>query len=158
MKGALGMDEAKIRMMQLAKKGYYCSQILIMMGLEVRGDNNPDLVRAIDGLSGGCDEGSCTCGSLTGGCCLIAFFAGRGADSEKRDENYHQMMKELVRWFWHTYGFKMGGIDCMAITEHVGPDPAKSRCWNIMESVYFKVMDILAAHGIAMRYNTCVAS
>jgi hypothetical protein len=73
------MDAYKIRMLQLAKKGYYCSQILVIMGLEARGESNPDLVRTVGGLARGCGEGSCTCGALTGGCCLLSLFAGRGS-------------------------------------------------------------------------------
>lgn len=52
------MDSVRVRMMQLALKGYFCSQILIILGLEARGKNDSDLVRAMHGLAGGCDEGS----------------------------------------------------------------------------------------------------
>ena len=151
------MDDVKVRMMQLAIKGYYCSQILILLGLEARGKNNPELVRAMHGLAGGCDEGSCTCGSLTGGCCLIALFCGKGSDSEQHNRQYHHMIQELVQWFWNTYGFKYGGIDCIAIREGEGPETIRQRCWQIMENVYFKAMAILAANGIVINYKDCYA-
>jgi len=48
------MNEYRTRMMQLAGKGYYCSKIRIILGLEAEGKTNPDLVRAMDGLNGGC--------------------------------------------------------------------------------------------------------
>jgi hypothetical protein len=140
-------------MLQLAQKGYYCSQILIIMGLEAQCKSNPDLVRAMNGLARGCGEGSCTCGSLTGGCCLLALFAGRGNDEEEPDENYRNMVKELVRWFWHKYGYKYGGLDCMAIQDAESNEPTHQRCWFIMEDVYFKVISILSANGIHMSYN-----
>ena len=145
-------------MLQLAKKGYYCSQILVIMGLEIRGEQNPGLVRAMDGLARGCIEGSCTCGSLTGGCCLLALFAGRGGDKERRDEKYTAMVQELVRWFWDKYGFKYGGLDCMAIREAEASEQEYQRCWQILEDVFFKVNDILAANGVAMGYRGCFAS
>jgi hypothetical protein len=151
------MDSDKVRMMQLARKGYYCGQILVIMGLEAKGDYNPELVRAVDGLSGGCTEGSCTCGALTGGCCLLSLFAGKGNDKETRDENYHRMLTELVRWFWATYGFKYKGIDCMAIIDEAKLDQAKHRCWDIMGSVYSKVVNILESNGIEMNPTTCYA-
>ncbi len=152
------MAEHHVRMMQLAEKGYYCSQILIIMGLEAGGKTNPGLVRAMDGLNGGCEEGSCTCGSLTGGCCLLAFFAGKGGSTEKRNDNYHKMMTELVRWFWKTYGFRFGGIDCMAITSGDGPEPVKQRCWAIMENVYAKVIEILETNNVFSEYENSYAS
>jgi hypothetical protein len=152
------MGTERIRMLQLARKGYYCSQILVIMGLEMKGEHNPDLVRAMDGLARGCIEGSCTCGSLTGGCCLLALFAGRGTDKEKREIKYKEMMEELVHWFWQKYGFKYGGVDCMAIRGAEAGEQEYQRYWQILEDVYFKVSSILGANGIAMSYRGCYAS
>ncbi|HSW57081.1 MAG TPA: C-GCAxxG-C-C family protein [Dehalococcoidales bacterium] len=142
------MDEIRSRMMQLAQMGYDCSQIIVIMGLDIKGKNVPDLVRAVGGLAGGCGEGSCTCGSLTGGCCLISLFTGKGEDREDRNLNQKAMLTELVRWFWYSYGFGYQGIDCMAIREANTPVSVDQRCWAIMESVYLKAMEILTAHGI----------
>lgn len=150
-------DYDRLRMLELARKGYYCSQILVIMGLEIKGEKNPDLVRAMDGLARGCIEGSCTCGSLTGGCCLLALFAGRGSDREKRDDKYKEMVEELVRWFWQKYGFKYGGVDCMAIRGAEGAEQEHQRCWRILEGVYFKVMNIMEINGIALNYKGCFA-
>jgi hypothetical protein len=44
------MDDLTIRMMQLAARGYCCSQILGWLALEAQGRRNPDLVRALSGL------------------------------------------------------------------------------------------------------------
>jgi hypothetical protein len=152
------MDSVRTRMMQLAAKDYQCSQILVIMGLEARGQDNPELVRAVDGLAWGCGEGSCTCGALTGGCCLISLFAGKGTDSESRSPDYQKMLKELVRWFWNKYGFTLGGIDCMAIRENCTAGAAQSRCWQIMEDVYYKAMSILAAGGYSLHSEGIYAS
>ena len=51
------MDDTMIRMMRLAQKGYTCSQILILLALEARGEQNPSLVRAAAGLAYGCGTG-----------------------------------------------------------------------------------------------------
>ena len=148
----------KIRMLELAGQGYLCSQILIILGLEIRGETNPDLVKAMGGLSMGCGEGSCTCGSLTGGCCLLALFSGKGSDKEDWHENYQKMLKELVRWFWTTYGFKYGGIDCMAIRDVESVIPPQQRCWKIMEDVYVKVMTILRTYDVNLYGKDLCAS
>jgi hypothetical protein len=143
------LSEVRIRMIQLAREGYQCSQILMVLGLEARGTDNPDLVRAVGGLAGGCGEGSCTCGALTGASCLVALFAGSGPTLEQRNENYPKIMKDLVQWFWQTYGFGYGGIDCMAIREAEVQLPVKQRCWQIMEDVYLKVIELLAVNGVS---------
>jgi hypothetical protein len=152
------MDADRIRMFQLAKKGYYCSQILIIMGLEARGERNPDLARAVGGLARGCGEGSYTCGSLTGGCCLLSLFTGRGCDKEERHEKHQQMAGELVRWLWQKYRFKYGGIECMAIRDAEKDEPAYQRCWQVLEDVFFKVNDILNETGFILSYKGCYAS
>ena len=41
------------RMAQLHLQGFHCAQILLLLGLEHQGKENPDLIRAMDGLSGG---------------------------------------------------------------------------------------------------------
>jgi len=41
------------------------------------------------------------------------------------------------------------GIDCMAIREADVSLPAKQRCWQIMEDVYLKVIEILTTYGIS---------
>jgi hypothetical protein len=80
------MDDAMIRMMRLAQKGYTCSQILILLALEARAEENPSLVRAAAGLAYGCGTGKGSCGVLTGGSCVIALFAGKGSDEEQESE------------------------------------------------------------------------
>jgi C_GCAxxG_C_C family probable redox protein len=134
-------------MMQLAGKGYLCSQIIILLGLEYRGQINHDLVKSLNGLAEGCGEGSCTCGALTGGCCLLSLFVGKGTDVEVRNENYQKMLTELVQWFWKEFGFNFGGIDCMAIREANAPESVDKRCWMIIEAIYNKVTEILSANG-----------
>ncbi len=77
-----------IQMMRLAQKGYTCSQILILLALEARGEQNSALVRAAAGLAYGCGTGKGSCGVLTGGSCVIALFAGKGSDEEQESEKF----------------------------------------------------------------------
>lgn len=68
------MDDTMIRMLQLGHKGYSCSQIILLLGLELRGETNSGLVRAMGGLAYGCGSGRASCGALSGGCCLLALY------------------------------------------------------------------------------------
>lgn len=48
------MDELFDRMLEMSRKGYFCSQILLKLALEMtRKRKNPDLIRAMGGLCGG---------------------------------------------------------------------------------------------------------
>ena len=90
------MNEATLRMITLAGQGFFCSQILLSMGLEAQGKSNPDLIRAMAGLAGGLGFTGDTCGALTGGACLLSLYAGKGLPEEQEDEKLNLMISELV--------------------------------------------------------------
>ena len=141
------MDDTMIRMMRLAQKGYTCSQILILLALEAKGEQNPALVRAAAGLAYGCGTGKGSCGVLTGGSCVIALFAGKGSDEEHESEKFMMMLHELSDWFSEHVGGQYGGIECQAIVGEEGPASARQRCGGILADAYAKVVEILIANG-----------
>lgn len=139
------MNDAIVWMMELRQKGYYCSQILLLLALRLQGKENPDLVRAMSGLARGTTGRLGVCGTLTGAACLLAFYAARGSDEEKENDQYPGMLKELWTWFEETYGSQYGGVTCGEILSD-GTDP-RQRCGPIIAETYAKAMDILTSHG-----------
>lgn len=142
------MDDTLIRMLQLGQKGYNCSQIIILLGLELRGETNPGLVRAMSGLAYGCGSGRGSCGVLTGGCCLLALCAGKGDDSETASDRLDLMLQELNDWFVQRTGCLEADMSCNAIVGDDGPAASRQRCGAIVADTYSKVMEILAANEI----------
>lgn len=147
------MTEEMIRMIQLAHQGFYCSQILLIMGLDAQGKENPDLVRAMSGLAGGLGFSGEVCGALTGGSCLLGLYAGRGTANEEEDERLNLMISELVEWFSGEYGQAYGGIRCENI---LGDDPAArtTRCPGLVLGTYNEVKALLAKHGFDLSGGT----
>lgn len=141
------IDDLMIRMLQLSAKGYGCSQILMRLFLELRGEDNPALVRSMAGLNYGCGGGHATCGSLTGGCCVLALYAGKGSDQESGSERLTLMLQELSAWFEERVGRPHGGIACEAIVGAEGPKAARQRCSLIVAETHNKVLEILSANG-----------
>lgn len=142
------MAEDDFRVLELSVQGFGCSQIIAIMALDVQQRENPLLVRAMTGLLNGMGSGK-TCGALTGACCVLGMYAGRGALDEPESDDLPVMQAELVEWFETKYGERHGSIDCAAITEN---DPAfrLNRCPRIVTDTFVKVRDILAAHGYPM--------
>ena len=139
------MDQTMLRMMELSYNGYYCSQILLMLGLEAQGKSNPDLIRAMGGLANGCGFAGGLCGTLTGAACLLSLYAGKGLDDEYQDENLTYMLRDLGAWFTQTYGSRYGDVTCEAI---VGDrTEMRQRCGAIVAETYAKVMELLVAGG-----------
>jgi hypothetical protein len=139
------MDQTMLRMMELSYNGYYCSQILLILGLEAQGKSNPELVRAMGGLANGCGFAGGPCGTLAGAACLLSLYAGKGTDDEYQDEGLTYMLRDLGEWFTLTYGSRYGDTTCETI---VGDrTEMRQRCGAIVAETYAKVMELLTAGG-----------
>jgi hypothetical protein len=128
------MNDLSTRVLQLLRQGYCCSQILIKLGLEAQGKDNPDLLNAVAGLCQGLYWGMC-CGTLTGAACLLSLY-----DKEKAASD---MIPKLSDWFERTYTPCYGGINCHEI---LGDNPLNKieRCPRIMEETFEKCRELLA--------------
>jgi hypothetical protein len=141
------LTDITIRMLQLTQKGYSCSQILMRLFLEARGEDNPALVRSMAGLAYGCGAGRATCGTLTGACCVLGLYAGKGADNEPGSERLMLMLQELSEWFEEHVGSRHGGIACDRIVGADAPAAARQRCGTIVADTYSRLLEILSANG-----------
>jgi hypothetical protein len=141
------MDDHMIRMMQLSQKGYDCSQIIMHMVLDMRGEKNPSLIRAMAGLAYGCGFGQGTCGTLTGGACVLALYAARGSDDEVESEHFMPMLQQLSGWFSQSIGGRYGGITCEAVVGENSPAAAIQNCGQIVSDTFTKTIEILAEYG-----------
>lgn len=136
-----------VRLVELAQQGFYCSQILLAIGLEAQGKEGPDLIRAMAGLAGGLGFSGDVCGALSGGVSLLGLFAGRGTPEEVEDSRLNVMVVELVEWFAESYGRVYGDNHC----EHIlGEDPRNrtTRCPQLILGVLEKVESLLAENEI----------
>ncbi len=128
------------------QQGFFCSQILILQGLEMLGKDNPDLVRAMHGLAGGLGFSGEMCGALSGGAALIGLYSGKGAPEESEDPRLIFMIEDLVKWFKSEYGEAYGGIRCEEIL--AGSNPNRSnRCPVMVMGVLQKVKELLVENG-----------
>jgi C_GCAxxG_C_C family probable redox protein len=139
------MDELD-RTRELRQQGFFCSQILLIMGMDLQGKENPDLVRAMQGLAGGIGFRGETCGALTGGACLLGLYAGKGTPEQEEDLRLLFMAEELVRWFKDKYGEIYGGIRCDDILSEGGKDMG-SRCPTIVLGTFQKIKELLVENG-----------
>jgi C_GCAxxG_C_C family probable redox protein len=129
-------------MLELTQQGFHCSEVLLFMGLDAMGKENPDLIKAVSGLAGGIGFSGEVCGALTGGACLLGLYGGRGAADEEEDPKQNIKIQELVDWFSGKYGARYGGMRCREIT---GDDPRNvpERCPRLVASVYKKVRSLV---------------
>ena len=123
------------RLHQLKNEGKCCASILVQLGLDLRGEENDQLVQAVSGLCLGVKSGL-LCGALSGGACMLTLF---DADSD-------EMVQELTEWFRAVYAKRHGGIDCEDIT---GGDLQRQQmtCPDLIRATYLQAKRILSEHG-----------
>ena len=132
------MEKDIRRLNQLLLSGKCCAQALTVLGLELRGEDNPQLETAAAALCLGVRSGL-TCGALTGAAMMMNLFEPEAAMSE--------MIPELSDWFRENYGERYGGIDCSAILEGNLSNKAV-RCPILVENTYRKARELLKDYGV----------
>ncbi len=142
------MDDM-IQINKLREQGFFCSQILIMMGLDLQGKSNPDLVRSLHSLAGGIGFTGNLCGALTGAACLLGLYGGKGAPDEESDGRLDLMLLDLVKWFRDNVGSQYAGVDCDAIIDN-DINNMRQRCPDIILSVYQKAKELLVEYGFEL--------
>lgn len=139
------MDELE-QLMMLRRQGFYCSQILMLQGLELMGKDNPDLIRAMHGLAGGLGFSGELCGALTGGASLLGLYAGKGEAEQPEDPRLDFMVMDLIKWFKAEYAGQFGGIRCEEILAGNSQNQVV-RCPVLVMGVLQKVKELLVENG-----------
>jgi hypothetical protein len=142
------MHDEGFRVAELSLQGFSCSHIMVAMGLEAMGRESPELMRAMSALSQGMGNGL-ACGILTGGCCLLGLYAGKGGRDEEPDERLPRMLEEFTEWFSEECRPKYRGIDCADIMQG-NPRLKVERCPALTLAAVHKVFEILEANGFAL--------
>ncbi|MDX9851108.1 MAG: C-GCAxxG-C-C family protein [Anaerolineaceae bacterium] len=138
------MDEERMR--ELAQEGYYCSQILMIMGLELQGKTNPDLIASMQGLAGGLGFSGELCGALSGGASLLGLYAGKQNPQDEENPLLRFMIEDLVKWFKQEYGEEFGGIRCEELLAGNSMNQM-TRCPLMVSGVFNKVKELLVENG-----------
>ena len=137
------------RMKELKGQGFFCSQILMQMALDLQGQEDPPLIRAMHGLAGGLGFVGETCGALTGGACVLGLYAGKGTPTEDDDPRLNFMVTDLVRWFKAGYGREYGSLRCADILAG-DPNARATRCPLMVQGTFQKAKELLVANGYAL--------
>lgn len=142
-------DEVVTRMIELSEKQYNCSQIIMALFLEQEKKENPDLMRAMAGLGDGCGFFMETCGIMTGGASVLAFYGGKGADNETESDHLLPMLEDLGDWFRRKTAKRYNGTRCKDIAgDLVGTPEVKQICGGLIFQGYNKINEILTTYNV----------
>lgn len=128
------MIDIDMRVNELGLQGRCCTQILVRLALEERGDENEQMAETVGALCNGLFSGI-GCGALSGGALALWILAGEPVDGTH--------VEDLVDWFRARYG----ATDCEAI---LGDDPSArfTKCPGIVAETYAEVRELLGASGM----------
>lgn len=142
------MNNIAFQMFRLVNAGYCCTQIMMKMTLDAEGKDNPDLLRAVNGLCMGVGSTQKTCGVLTGGIAVLSLYAGKGEDAEFPDSEYTKMVDEYREWFHCEFGSTecQDIIGVCSVTDYNNESYA-IKCGDILMKSYEKVQEVLEKHN-----------
>lgn len=135
------------RMLELSSQGFACSQIMMQLVLDAEESENSELTRVMSALTNGMRDTGLTCGALTGGACVIAYYAAGGEPYEANDPHYDVMIQELHAWFVETMGSRYGGITCPEMLGN-GSRTKLDVCPDVVEETFNKALELLDAHDL----------
>ena len=135
------------RMLQLASQGFACSQIMMQLVLDAEEKEDSDLIRTAGAFIDGMHGLGLTCGALTGGFCIIAYYAGNGEPYEQGSPNHDAMVKQLYDWFVEEVGTCYGGITCPDLLDQ-GSRAKLEVCPAVVEKTFNKALEILDQHDL----------
>ncbi|MDR0936494.1 MAG: C-GCAxxG-C-C family protein [Oscillospiraceae bacterium] len=139
------MNQLQERIETLTLNGLHCSQIMLSLAQSLSGEEEPSVIAAMGGLGGGLYRGL-NCGTLTGGCCLLASYCSRGSIDEQDKYPYKQMVADLAQWFEDTFGT----VNCAELVS-TNPLERREKCPKLIEATYAKCLELLEAAGIDPR-------
>lgn len=149
------MNPLMLELLPLVRQGYCCSQLLILLMLQLRERQNPDLVRAMHGLCHGIGQSDGPCGLLTGGACALALAAGKGADSESARPMLTPMLNDYALWFYERVN-PYGGTACGCIAAGlgavadgaIGGTPDAAACGDLLAECWEKILELLQSYDL----------
>lgn len=153
------MNALLLELLPLVRQGCCCSQLLMILALRARGEDNPALVRAMHGLCHGLAGADGPCGLLCGGAAVLGYAAGRGASEEEAHPLFAPLVNEFALWF-EARTAPLGGSRCDALRQGLAreagreipsgtaPDPAL--CGNLLAECWEKILDLLTAYDIPL--------
>lgn len=157
------MNPLLLELLPLVRQGYCCSQLLMLLALRQRGEENAALVQAMRGLCHGIGQSGGPCGLLTGGACVLALLGGQ----KKTDGQYSQegqdgpplppLLNDYAEWFYaRMAGY--GGYDCSLVSTglareagqalEAGAPPDVLLCGNLLAECWDKILTLCDDYGL----------
>lgn len=144
------MNGVLMELVSDVREGFCCSQLLMLLLLRERGEDNPTLVRAMHGLGMGIGFSNGPCGLLTGGAAVLGVLAGKGEPGELANPSFVPMVNDYAQWFFERTA-PFGSPNCESVTQGLcgaGAQPNMLLCGNLLGECWEKLQEIREQYGV----------
>ena len=121
------MNALVMELLPYVRQGMCCSQLLMVLATQARGEENPGLVRSMSGLCHGIGQSGGPCGLLSGGAAALAWLSG--TDDGEPNPMLEPLVNEYATWFYERCQ-AYGGHGCEQVAAGLaagaGANPAES--------------------------------
>ena len=151
------MHPLMLELLPWVRQGYCCSQLLLLLLLQAREEENPGLVRAMQGLCVGIGHADGPCGLLTGGACALGLLAGKGADDEDAQPLLEALLNDYAQWFAErTRAY--GGTGCDEVAPGLAAEQGRASvpgqpadpagCGDLLADCWEKILDLMQTYEL----------
>jgi len=128
----------ELLLLKLKNQGYCCSQIMVLLVLDLLEKENNDLVAFAGGLCMGGATEKGPCGILTAGMSILSMYA-------KKEKDRLALMQDEYLLFFKT--LVSNGIACREITGDYFPAPDPTACGQLLAKSHPQLMAILVENN-----------
>ena len=139
------MNDTDIKILKLAAEGFCCAQIMLKLALDTQACENPGLIRAMSGLCHGFISHQGPCGVVSGGACLIAYYAGKGRTEDEANDQFPLLLHDFEDWFRKSAEERFGGNRCADIVNGGRPDP--QICGGLLSEAFNYILVLLTENS-----------
>ena len=148
------MNALVMELLPYVRQGMCCSQLLMVLATQARGEENPGLVRAMGGLCHGIGQSGGPCGLLAGGAAALAWLSGTDGGEP------HLMLEPLVNdyasWFYgrcQNYGGHgceqvVAGLAAEAGATPTAGKPDMSLCADLLAECWDKILELYDSYDL----------
>lgn len=142
------MNALVLELLPYVRQGYCCSQLLLVLAMQLRGEDNPGLLRAMRGPCHGIGQSGGPCGLLSGGAAALAWLSGVDGGDE------HPMLEAMINEYgvWFLERTLDWGYSCESIIQGLASEAGKyidkndtpdmSLCAEFLVQCWDKIMEI----------------
>lgn len=162
------MHPILLELLPYIKQGYCCSQLLMLLALQLRDEENAALTDSMRGLCHGMGYANAPCGLLGAGAAAVSYLVHSEADAELRDEKalhakQESMVNDYAAWFFERTG-RYASANCddvvaglakekgnaLSSAKELEASGSETLCGELLAESWEKILELCESYDVAL--------